>query len=331
MSSPIYLSGFGSYSPAALLTNQALEARVATTDEWIVTRTGIRERHMVAEGEQLSDMAAAAAHATLTNAGLTPEILSHVLVATCTPESLCPSTACITAHKLGQDSVMAFDLSAACSGFLYGIKVGSALIRDTPNAKLMLVGAEAITRRLNWQDRGTCVLFGDGAGAVIMDTAPAPSGLSARLLDIQSGSDCSRSEFIVVGGGSNRAYVPGDPVNEDFFVSMQGREVFKHAVRAMTAISLDILGKNNLTMSDIDLFVPHQANLRIIEAVGQRLGVDPARVFVNVESHGNTSAASVPLALAEAIQQGRIKPGMTVLLTTFGSGFIWSSALLKFD
>lgn len=332
MSTPIYLSGFGSYSPAARLTNQELEARVATTsNEWIVTRTGIRERRMVAEGEQVSDMAAAAGHIALANAGYAVEDVSHIIVATCTPETLCPSTACITAHKLGQDTAMAFDISAACSGFLYGIKIGAALIRDTPNARLLLAGVEAITRRLNWQDRGTCVLFGDGAGAVVMDTVPAPSGLSARLMDVQCGSDCSRNELIVVGGGTNRAYVPGDPVNEDFFVSMQGREVFKHAVRAMTAISLDILEKNNMAMADVDLFVPHQANLRIIEAVGQRLGVSADKVFVNVESHGNTSAASVPLALADAMQQGRISPGMTVLLTTFGSGLIWSSVLLKFQ
>lgn len=331
MSTPIYLSGFGSYSPATHLTNQAIAAHVATSDEWIVARTGIRERRMVAEGEQTSDMAASAGRTTLANAGLSASDLSHIVVATCTPETLCPSAACITAHKLGQDALMAFDLSAACSGFLYGIKVGSALIRDTANARLLLVGVEAITRRLNWQDRSTCVLFGDGAGAVVMDTAPAPKGLSARLVDVQSGSDCSRSGLIVVGGGSNRAYIPGDPVNEDFFVSMQGREVFKHAVRAMTSISIDILEKNNMTIADVDLFIPHQANLRIIEAVGQRLSVDPDKVFVNVESHGNTSAASVPLALADAMEQGRIRPGMTVLLTSFGSGFIWSSALLKFQ
>lgn len=329
MATTVYVSGFGAYSPESRVTNQDLTSRVDTNDEWIVTRTGIRERRMLAQDQQASDLAAEAARRALHRAGMAPESLTHTLVATCTPDTICPSCACVTAHKLGCDSVMAFDLSAACSGFLYGLNVASGMLAAAPNARLMVIGVEALTRRLNWQDRGTCVLFGDGAGACVISAAPGDN-LSAKLVDMRCGADASKSELIMVGGGSSRAYLPGDPIHKDFFVSMQGREVFKHAVRAMASVSRDILAGNGLTIEDVDLFVPHQANLRIIEAVGQRMGIAAEKVFVNVETHGNTSAASIPLALSEAIDNGRIKPGMKVLLTTFGSGFTWASALLQF-
>lgn len=330
MSSSTYISGFGAYSPENCLTNADLATRVDTNDEWIVTRTGIRERHMLADDQQTSDLAVEAARHALNRARIDAASVSHILLATCTPETLCPSCACVAAHKLGCGGAMSFDISAACSGFLYGLKIGSAMLAAEPESRLLVVGVEALTRRLNWQDRGTCVLFGDGAGACILTQAPVPSTLCARLVDVRCGADASKSELIMVGGGSARAYLPGEPVNDDFFVSMQGREVFKYAVRAMSAISKETLAAHDLTIDDVDLFVPHQANLRIIEAVGQRLNINPERVFINVEKHGNTSAASIPLALSEAVDTGRIRPGMRVLLTAFGSGFTWCSALLQF-
>lgn len=326
-----YLSGFGCYAPETRLTNKELEARVNTTDEWIVTRTGIRERRIMAPDQNVSDLAAAAARQALEHAGLSADAVTHALLGTCTPETLCPSTACVMMHKLGVSPLMAFDFSAACSGFLYGMKIAAGMLAAEPESCLLVVGVEGLSRRLNWADRGTCVLFGDGAGACLVSSSPSPQGLSARIDDIITATDGSKSELIRVGGGTAHEYLPGEIVVEEFFVSMQGREVFKYAVRAMTAISGEILAKHELTVDDIDLFVPHQANLRIIEAVGQRLGLSADKVFVNVEHYGNTSAASVPLALAEAVAAGRIKSGMTVLVTTFGSGFTWGAALLRFQ
>lgn len=324
-----YLSGFGCYAPEICLTNKDLESRVDTTDEWIVTRTGIRERRFMTPEQNVSDLATLAARHSLQNAGVDAQAITHALVATCTPETLCPSTACVMTHKLGISPLMVFDFSAACSGFLYGMKIAQGLLAADPDACLLVVGVEGISRRLNWADRGTCVLFGDGAGACLVSGKPAANGPSALIVDIISATDGSKSQLIRVGGGSAHGYLPSESVVDEFFLSMQGRDVFKYAVRAMSAISASMLEKNGLTVDDIDLFVPHQANLRIIESVGQRLGIASEKVFVNVESYGNTSAASVPLALAEAVEQGRVKSGMTVLITTFGSGFTWGAALLK--
>lgn len=326
-----YLSGFGCYAPETRLTNKELEARVDTTDEWIVTRTGIRERRIMAPDQNISDLATASARHSLELAGVPANALTHALLGTCTPETLCPSTACVVSHKLGISPRMAFDFSAACSGFVYGIKIAAGLLAAEPESTLLVIGVEGLSRRLNWADRGTCVLFGDGAGSCLVSGKPSPKGLSARIEDFISATDGSKADLIRVGGGSYHEYLPGESVVDEFFVSMQGRDVFKYAVRAMSAISGEMLAKHGLTIDDIDLFVPHQANLRIIEAVGQRLGIDAKKVFVNVENYGNTSAASVPLALAEAVAKERIKPGMTVLVTTFGSGFTWCAMLLKFE
>lgn len=322
------LSGFASCVPETILTNSDMEARLDTSDEWIVSRTGIKARHILSDDETATDLAERAAIKAMERAGVPRETITHVLMTTCTPDYLCPSSACILAKKLGLGQVMAFDLSAACSGFIYGIDVARGLLAIHPDARILLVSAEALSRRLNWNDRSTCVLFGDGAGACVMSRESLSH--SAILEDAICTANGEHAMHIAFGGGSRQAFHVGDTIDENFFLSMQGREVFKFAVRNMTSISQTILEKNNLTLADVDLFIPHQANLRIIEAVGDRLKLEADRVFVNVQHYGNTSAASIPLALAEALEAGRIKPGMRVLLATFGSGFTWGSALLRF-
>lgn len=329
MTSPCLLRGFGAYTPERILTNADLESMVETTDEWITTRTGIRQRHVVAPGQAASDLAVEAARAALVDAGLEATDLTHILVATCTPDASCPNTACIVACKLGISGVMALDCNAACSGFLYGLSLAQGLVAAQPGARVLLIASEALSLRCNWKDRTTCVLFGDGAGATIV-TRDARNEGDAVLEDLIVTSDGSLGNLLTIGGGTAHPYKIGDPITEEYFVSMQGRDVFKHAVRSMANVSKALLERNGLTMDDVDLVIPHQANLRIIEAVGDRLGVAAEKVFVDVQDFGNTSAASIPIALADARAKGRIAPGMRVLLTTFGGGFTWGAALLRF-
>ena len=328
----LFLSGFGTCVPEKVVTNFDMERLTNTNDEWIVTRTGIRNRHFLTEDEQPSDLAVKAAQQTLANTGVSLESITHTVVATCTPEYLSPSMACVIAHKLGLRHCVAFDINAACTGFIYALNICQALLCADPQACILLVTVEGLSRRLNWQDRSTCVLFGDGAGASLVTARPldATGSPSARLQSIQCSSDTSCWELICVGGGTHEPHTLGDPINENFFVTMQGREVFKHAVRALTSISREVLEKEGLSVEDVDLFIPHQANMRIIEAVGSRLGIPAEKVFANVASYGNTSASSIPLAMADAFRQGRIKPGMKVLVASFGSGFTWGAAVLQF-
>ncbi|HIU16888.1 MAG TPA: ketoacyl-ACP synthase III [Candidatus Avidesulfovibrio excrementigallinarum] len=333
MPSPsLYLSGFGTCVPEKVVTNFDMERLTDTNDEWITTRTGIRNRHFLAADEQPSDLAVRAAQQTLANTGVPLERITHTIVATCTPEYLSPSTACVVAQKLGLRHCVAFDINAACTGFVYALNVCQAFLCADPQACILLVTVEGLSRRLNWKDRSTCVLFGDGAGASLATAQPLniPGHLSAKLQSIQCSSDTECWDLICVGGGTHEAHVLGDSVSETFFVTMQGREVFKHAVRALVSISLEVLNKEGLSVEDVDLFIPHQANLRIIEAVGSRLGLPADKVFVNVGNYGNTSASSIPLAMADAFKQGRIKPGMKVLVASFGSGFTWGAAVLQF-
>lgn len=332
------IKGMGTYVPTRALTNHDLAAFVETNDEWVTSRTGIKQRHMLAEGENASDAALAAARVALAESGLRAEELTHVLTATCTADFLCPSVACIVAGKLGCGQVMAFDFSAACSGFMYGLSLVRDIVVSQPHARILLLCTEALTRRTNWTDRATCVLFGDGAAAMVIcgenastvQTGNTKGADIAHLHDVICTSDGTLRELISIGGGTAKPYAPGDTVGEDFFIHMQGREVYKHAVRNMTSICLEILEKNNFTIADVDLFVPHQANLRIIEAVGSRLGIAEDRVFTNVQNYGNTSAASVPLALADARAQGYIKPNALTLMTCFGGGLTWGAALIRF-
>lgn len=329
MSALSHISGFAACSPETRLTNHDLEARIDTSDAWIVSRTGIRERRVLAEQEGLVDLALNAARDALARTQLSPEALTHVVFTTCTPDFMVPNSACLLAGKLGLGRVMAFDLNAACSGFVYGLEVCRSLLAGRPEARILLVSADAVTRRINWEDRGTCVLFGDGAGASVVSSS-ALSGPSAVIRDAACCADGDKQGLLRVGGGSHRSYKPGEAVDKEFFLTMHGREIFKFAVRHMTEVCNELLARNNLGVADVDLFIPHQANLRIIEAVGERLGLRGDKVFVNVDLHGNTSAASIPLALNEASEQGKIRPGMRVLLSTFGGGLTWGSALLEF-
>ncbi|MBG0777124.1 MAG: ketoacyl-ACP synthase III [Desulfovibrionaceae bacterium] len=323
------IRGMGACVPPRVLTNADLEKMVDTSDEWITTRTGIKERHVVEPGEPVSDLAAAAARAALTDAGMAPEELTHILVATITPDAYCPSAACIVEEKLGLRGLPAFDISAACSGFLYALQMGRAILCMEPEAKVLVVAAEVLSSRTNWSDRATCVLFGDGAGAVVL-TTEAERAL-ATVEEVQLASDGSLGDLLTIrGGGSARPYALGEPVADDFFIQMGGREVFRHAVRNMEAISRSTLAAAGLATTDVDLFIPHQANLRIIDAVGKKLDFGADTVYVSIHKYGNTSGSSIPLAMVDARADGRIAPGTNVLLTAFGGGFTWGSALLKF-
>ena len=331
----IHIQGLGTYVPTKRITNVDLMSLVDTNDEWIVSRTGIKARHMLADDENGSDAGTEAALKALEDAGIAAEDITHVLTATCTPDYLCPSTACIISGKIGSHGAMAFDLNAACTGFVYGLDVANSILAGKPGAKVLLVGSEAFTRRLNWEDRTTCILFGDGAAAAVLTNGDAGTPKrclpSAPLLrDVRCGADGRQYPLLTVGGGTNRNYKPGDPVQDDFYLQMQGREVFKQAVRSLSAVCSELLEDNGLTLEDIDLFIPHQANLRIIEAVGDRLKLGSEKIFVNLDEYGNTSAASIPLGIGDACAQGRIRPGSRVLLSAFGGGFPWGAALLEF-
>ena len=331
----IQIQGLGTYVPARRLTNVDLMSRVDTNDEWIVSRTGIKARHILADDENGSDAGREAALKALEDAGMAAESLTHVLTATCTPDYLCPSTACIISGQIGAIGAMAFDLNAACTGFVYGLDMARSILAGNPEARILLVCTEAFSRRLNWNDRTTCILFGDGAAAVVLTAGNAQTPraclpTAAALRDVQCGADGRQYPLLTVGGGTARAYRPGDPVQDDFFLQMQGREVFKLAVRSLSSVCSELLERNGLSLDDIDLFIPHQANLRIIEAVGDRLKLGSDKVFVNLDEYGNTSAASIPLAIGDACTQKRIRPGSRVLVSAFGGGFTWGAALLEF-
>lgn len=323
-----YICGVGLYTPENIVTNHDLEARVETSDEWIVTRTGIRQRH-IAQGEVTSDLGAQAARAALADAGLTVADVTHILCATCTPDSYCPNTATQIAHKLGLTGRMAMDLNAACSGYIYALQTARALTALEPEAVVLVVAAEVLSSRVNWTERTTCVLFGDGAGAAVVRAQA--SGRAIGIVDAMLESDGSHGGLLtILGGGSARPYAPGEPVGEDFFIQMNGREVFKVAVRSMTDVCRRMLERHGLGVDDLGMFVAHQANLRIIEAVGKKLNLPAEKVFTNVQHYGNTSAASVGIALAEGCADGTFAPGRPVLLTTFGAGFTWGAVLLQF-
>ena len=326
------INGIGAYTPSRVIDNAYLATLVDTNDEWIVSRTGIKERRMAAPGEFCSDLALAAAKEALTGSGVAKERISHVILATCTGDCVFPSTASIVASKLGLKDVPAFDISAACAGFLYGLEISRGLVAQAPEGCVLLLAAEVLTSRCNWQDRSTCVLFGDGGGACLVTGSEFSkgSGLNAVLIDVITKADGAYTDLLYIrAGGSSQPYKAGDVIGDEYFIHMDGREVYKHAVRSMTAASREILARNGLSGADIDLVIPHQANQRIIEAVAGRLDVDEGRVFMNVHAYGNTSAASIPLALYEAENEGRLKSGMHVLITTFGAGLVWSAALLK--
>lgn len=325
----IILRGLGHHVPDKLLTNADLERMVDTNDEWIITRTGIRERRIAPPNTPLTDLAEPAARKALANAGIAPEALTHILVATFSPDSLIPNAACVLQHRLGLSGLMCMDVAAACSGFLYALETARAIIALHPKARVLVIGGDMVTSRTNFTDRSTCVLFGDSAGAAVV-TADSPELKGGRVRDILLASDGSLGNLLTLrGGGSGTTYHPGDVIGPEYFVQMQGREVYKHAVRNMTAIARRILEKHGVHVDDIDVFVPHQANMRILEAVAGRLEIPREKVFANLDRYGNTSAGSVPLALSEARESRFIKDGDLVLVATFGGGFTWGSSLVQ--
>ncbi len=324
------LMGLGFHVPDQILTNEDFERTIDTTDEWITSRTGIKTRHIAPPGTGASTLALHAARKALADANISPAQLTHILVPTFTPDYYVPGTACMLQHKLGAPSIPAMDIFAACSGFLYGLEQARAIIALHPKARVLVAASEVISSRTDFTDRSTCVLFGDGAGAAVVG-GTTKQDASGRILDILLEADGSLGHLLTVkGGGSASPPVCGQHIGPEFFIQMEGREVFKHAIRSMANICTAILSRNNLGTNDIDLVIPHQANIRIIQALGKRLDVSLDRIFVNVDRYGNTSAASLPIALAEAKEQDRISSGDTVLLTSFGGGFTWAAALVQF-
>ena len=319
--------GVGHYAPPAVLTNEDLEKVLDTSDEWITSRTGMKRRHVCAPDEATSDLAQAAARNALAFASLQPQDIDCYIVATVTPDFSFPATACIVASKLGAQNKAAFDIEIACSGFIYGLTVASSLIRSGVYKRVMLIGAETLTKIVNKKDRSTAILFGDGAGAIILESSDVDSFLSSEL-----GSDGSRPEILGVPASGSRS--PLDPLRYDMgeqYIYMEGREVFKFAVTKMIESTEIALRKANLSHADLDFLIPHQANKRIIDAAAKYLDMPAEKVVINIHEYGNTSAASIPIALSEAVQSNKIKPGNIICFVGFGGGLSWGAVAWKWS
>lgn len=318
----------GRYLPEKVLTNADLEKIVETTDEWIVTRTGIKERRIARDNETSSDMATAAAQQALDKAGISAEQVDLIIVATVTPDMFFPSTACLVQEKLGAKRAAAFDLSAACSGFLYGTSVAAQFVASGMYRYVVVVGVESLSKIVDWSDRSTCVLFGDGAGAALI--GPVEDGMG--FLSFELGADGGGAELLKLEAGGSRIPVPKvEPGRKENYIHMAGGEVFKFAVRAMNTASDQALEKAGITKEDVDFLVPHQANLRIIDSAVKRLGLAYDKVVVNLNRYGNMSSASIPVALDEAVSEGRIKEGDTLVLVGFGGGLTWGASVIKWS
>jgi len=316
----------GTAVPTRVLRNTELARMVATSDEWIRERTGIAERRIVSDGIASSDLGTEAAQSALTRAGWNADSLDLIVVATCTPDMPLPSTACLIQRNLKATRAFAFDLNAACSGFLFGLSVADLYVRSGACRRVLLIGTEVMSGMMDWTDRSTCILFGDGAGAVLMEPATDGSGILSTHLH----SDGNLWDLVCVEGGGSRIPASAKMLeNRQHLMKMKGNETFKVAVKTLEATAREALAANHLDVKDVDLFIPHQANVRILNAVAERLGLEPDRLVVNMDRYGNTSAASIPLALDEALQAGRVKPGSRILMAAFGSGLTWASALLK--
>jgi 3-oxoacyl-[acyl-carrier-protein] synthase-3 len=319
--------GTGAAVPKKVLTNAELEKLVETSDEWITSRTGIKERHIVSEGEKFSELCTKASDQALKRAHMKPEDLDMILVGTISSDTLFPATSCLVQHNLGATNAAASDISAACVGFLYGLHLADGLIQSSKADNVLVVGGEILTRIVDWTDRSTCVLFGDGAGAVVLQATKKDHGILGSLMK----SNGLYADFICMpGGGSNRPANDPTSIAEKLpYIKMKGNETFKVAVKAMADVTSELLAEQGFTHEQIDLFIPHQANERIINAVGEKLKIAPSKVVKNIERYGNTSAASIPIALDECVREGRIVEGNLILLTAFGSGLVWGSVLLR--
>lgn len=311
--------GTGGYLPDRILTNAELESMVETSDQWIVERTGIRNRHLAAADQGTCDLAEQAARRALEAANLDASELDLIIVATTTPDRIFPSTACLLQERLGNNHAAAFDVQAVCSGFIYGLSIADKFIKTGSVKRALVIGAEVFSRLVDWTDRNTCVLFGDGAGAVILEASSEPGILSTSLH-----ADGSHKDKLTVPARVTQGKLEGNA-----FTEMKGNEVFKFAVKVLGSLVEEVLTKNQLNTSDIDWLIPHQANIRIISATAKKLNLPIEKVILTVSEHGNTSAASVPLALDVGVRDGRIKPGDTMLLEAIGGGFTWGAALIK--
>jgi 3-oxoacyl-[acyl-carrier-protein] synthase-3 len=321
------IAGTGRAVPDRILTNDDLAKMVETSDEWITSRTGIRERRVVDEGDVLSDFCARAARPALTDAGIAAADLDMIILATCTPDHPIPGAAPVVQHKLGAKKAAAFDLNAACSGWLYGLHVADGLVQSGKTKNILLIGAEFLTRFVDYTDRSTCILFGDGAGATVLKATKADHGVLSTAIHSDGEGAC----FISMPGGGS-TYPPNRPETIEKklgYIQMKGGETFKVAIRAMVDVSKEVLAESGFTTADVSWFLPHQANERIITSVGERLQIPPERCMNNIARYGNTSAASIPIALDEYARDGRLKRGDLILIAAFGGGLTWGAALVR--
>jgi 3-oxoacyl-[acyl-carrier-protein] synthase-3 len=314
------IAGIGSYLPERIMTNAEMATIVDTTDEWIVDRSGIRQRHIAAEGEYTSDLAINAGQKALDHAGLTIDAIDMIIVATTTPDETLPSTAVKVQAALGMERGAAFDIQAACSGFVYGLSICDSFIKSGQANTILLIGAETLTRVVDWEDRTTCVLFGDGAGAVVVQGRSDAGDRGIVATELRS--DGRQHNILYADGGPSTTGTAGT-------IQMMGKDVFRQAVNNLSGVIVDVLNKTDYSQDDVDLLVPHQANKRIIDSVGKKMGMSGDQVLVTIADHGNTSAASVPLAMDQAVRDGRIKEGDVLLLEAMGAGLTWGAAVLK--
>ena len=314
--------------PEKILTNYDIEKMVQTSDEWIQNRTGIKQRHIVSDDEASSDLSTHVANKLLKKRGINPEQIDIIIVGTVTPDHLTPSTAAIVQNNINAKNAWAFDLSAACSGFLFGLETGSKLIESGKYKTVMVIGVDTMTSILDFKDRETCIIFGDGAGGVILEPSKSDNGIISSILKTDGSG---ASSLNVLAGGSRKPATEETIANREHFIRQDGKKVFKFAVKRMTEVSKEVLLKNGLSGNDIKLFIPHQANKRIIDATGERCGIPKDRVLINIDRYGNTTAGTIPIALNEAVENKLINNGDYILLSAFGSGFTWGSILIKWD
>ena len=325
------ISSVGMYVPPRLLTNADLEKMVTTNDQWIVERTGIRQRHIVEKGVATSDLAAEAARCCLKKRGIEASELDAILVATVTPDMFFPATACLVQEKIGAQGAWGFDLSAACSGFLYALQMGAKLVESGAHKKVMVIGADVLSSILDYTDRSTCILFGDGAGAVLIEAADSDAGEVGMVDFVHEIDGSGASSLYMPGGGSLHPSTAETVAAKMHYVHQEGGAVFKVAVRKMAELSETLLTRHGLTAADVDLFIPHQANKRIILATAERLGMPEEKIVINIGEYGNTTGGTIPLAMHTALEEGRLKKGMVVLLASFGGGYTVGATLLRWE